>query len=92
MGKQLSLLSCIAYTFGMLNAVVIVKSRLKRWLDTGDGLIKPLVASDGSDSAAAQGLLSCLLCLDSEICGELLLFTYSKSIIHFFCWHSFLLS
>lgn len=51
-------------------------------------MIELLVASDGSDSTAAtpasdprgQAPLSCLLCLDSEVCGELLLFTHRKSI------------
>ena len=97
MGEERSLLSYAAYTFGILNAVIVVKSRLRLWLGTGDSLIKLLVDTDRSHSAAAtpasdhkgQGRLSCL---DSEICGELILFTYRKSIIHCFCWLSFLLS
>lgn len=80
--------------------MVVGKNRLKLWLHTVDRLIKPLVASDRSDSAAAtpasdhkgQGPLSCFLCLDSDICGDLLLFTYRKSIVRSFWWLSFLLS
>lgn len=68
MGKELSLLSCIAHTFGILNAVVVVKIRLKLCLDTEEGLIGLRVASDRGDSTAAapasdhrgQGPLFCL--------------------------------
>lgn len=89
MGKELSLLSCIAYTFGILNAVVVVKIRLKLCLDTEERPMKLRVASDRSDSTAAapasdhrgQGVLCfAFLCLDADICGEMLLFTYRKSI------------
>lgn len=53
MGKELSLLSCTVYAFGIQNTVVVVKSGVKLWLHTGDPLIKLPVTPDRSESAAA---------------------------------------
>lgn len=46
LGKELICLSSKAYTFGILCAVVVLKSGHKLWLDTGERLMKPPVGSD----------------------------------------------